>query len=200
MSTSPETYHHGALREALIEAGLAALEQGEVSGDISLRALARSVGVSPTAVYRHFPDKRALLATLAAEGLNRLGDAQAKAADVAGGGPAGFSATGRTYVRFALAHPALFRLMFSQGNPEDFEHRQEDRARDLLTRMSRDLAGDPVEAERLAMQAWAIAHGIAMLMLDGRFPADEGLIDRLLDAEVLFVRRPGQGRSRLESP
>jgi len=137
VSTSAETYHHGALREALIEAGLAALEQGDVAGDISLRALARSVGVSPTAVYRHFPDKRALLAALAAEGLNRLGEAQARAAKEAGGGAAGFSASGRTYVRFALAHPALFRLMFSQGNPEDFGNHTEDQAWLLLMEMPR---------------------------------------------------------------
>ena len=189
VSTSAEAYHHGALRDALVEAGLAALE-GADGVEISLRALARSVGVSPTAVYRHFPDKRALLAALATEGLNRLGDAQARAAANAGGGAAGFSASGRTYVRFALAHPALFRLMFSQGNPEDFANRTEDRARDLLTRMSRDLASEPEEAERIAMRAWAIAHGIAMLMLDGRFPADDDLVDQLLDAQVLFVRQP----------
>ena len=80
--------------------------------------------------------------------------------------------------------------MFSQGNPEDFANRTEDRARDLLTRMSRDLASEPEEAERIAMRAWAIAHGIAMLMLDGRFPADDDLVDQLLDARVLFVRQP----------
>ena len=185
VSTSDDRYHHPDLRKALIDAGLKALE-GEAGEPVSLRALAREVGVSPTAVYRHFPDKRSLMAALAIEGLNRLGDEQAAAVEAAGGGAAGFSAAGRTYVRFALANPALFRLAFTQGNPQDFAHRTEDRARDLLDDMTRELAASPQAAERMAMQAWAIAHGIAMLMLDGRFPSDDALIDRLLDTKSLF--------------
>lgn len=185
MSTSPESYHHGDLRSALLEAGLTALE-GPDGAAISLRGLARTVGVSATAVYRHFPDKRALLAALAAEGLRLLGEAQAEAARAAGGGAKGFAASGRAYVRFALAHPALFRLMFSQGNPEDFEARKHDPARDLLAETTLDLTGDPVAAERMALQAWSIAHGIAMLMLDGRMRADSALIDDLLDTDALF--------------
>lgn len=193
MSTSSESYHHGDLRTALIEAGLAALE-GPNGAALSLRNLARTVGVSPTAVYRHFPDKRALLAALADEGLRRLGEAQADAARVAGGGAKGFSATGRTYVRFALAHPALFRLMFSQGNPADFDRRDNDLAWTLLERMTGELAEDPVAAKRMARQAWAIAHGIAMLMLDGRLPTDPALVDELLDTDALFLGRARTAR------
>lgn len=185
MSTSPDSYHHGDLRSALVTAGLAAME-GPDGATLSLRNLARTVGVSPTAVYRHFPDKRALLAALAEEGLRQLGEAQARAAQAAGGGAAGFSASGRTYVRFALAHPALFRLMFSQGHPDDYEGRESDPAWALLDRMTRELAGDAASARRMARQAWAIAHGIAMLMLDGRLPPDDALIDELLDTDALF--------------
>ena len=116
VSTSPESYHHGSLREALIEAGLAALEgpEGETP---SLRALARTVGVSATAVYRHFPNKQALTKALSMEGLQLLAAQQQAALEKAGGGPAGFAETGRAYIRFALAHPALFRLIFTQGAP-----------------------------------------------------------------------------------
>lgn len=185
MSTSAESYHHGDLRTALIGAGLSALE-GPDGATLSLRGLARTVGVSATAVYRHFPDKRALLAALAGEGLRQLGESQAAAAQAAGGGAKGFAASGRAYVRFALAHPALFRLMFSQGNPADFETRENDLARDLLSEMTLELTGNPVAAERMAHQAWAIAHGIAMLMLDGRLPAEPALIDELLDTDALF--------------
>lgn len=197
VSTLNPTYHHGDLRAALIEAGLASLE-GDAGEAPSLRALARSVGVSPTAVYRHFPDKQALLDALAKEGLQRLGQAQRAAMDRVGGGPEGFSETGREYVRFALQHPALFRLMFSQGDLDRFYSDEPDPARDLLYASTRAMVGDdPQEAERLALQAWAIAHGIAMLMLDGRMRADEELICRLLNARTLF---PAQGRSSDESP
>src|SRR6476469_1040818 len=96
-----KTYHHGDLRRALIDAGLELLESRDAEA-LSLREVARSVGVSATAVYRHFPDKNALLDALAAEGLGRLAAAQHKAADASGGGEAGFAATGAAYVRFAL--------------------------------------------------------------------------------------------------
>jgi AcrR family transcriptional regulator len=69
------SYHHGDLRQALIEAGLTLLDV-RAADALSLREVARAVGVSATAVYRHFPDKGALLDALAAEGLRKLADAQ----------------------------------------------------------------------------------------------------------------------------
>ena len=200
VSTSPARYHHGDLRSALVEAGLAALE-GPAGDAPSLRALARETGVSPTAVYRHFPDKQALLDALSHEGLMKLGAAQQAAMDRAGGGVAGFAETGREYVRFALAHPALFRLIFSQGDLDRFHSDAEDPARDLLYASTRQLTGgNEHEAERLALQAWAIAHGIAMLMLDGRMKASEEMICRLINAETLFPLELRQGSSSDESP
>ena len=184
VSTSPASYHHGNLRDALLAAGLEALEGAEGKAP-SLRELAREVGVSATAVYRHFPDKQALDRALAQEGLALLGSEQAKAAKKAGGGAAGFAETGRTYVRFALAHPALFRLMFTQGHPVG-DRDAPDQARELLTAHTQALTSDPERAETLALQAWSIAHGIAMLMLDGRISADDALIDRLLDTDNVF--------------
>ena len=184
MSTSTANYHHGNLRDALLSAGLAALE-GPDGQAPSLRELARRTSVSATAVYRHFPDKQALDKALAREGLKRLGSEQAEAAKRAGGGAEGFAETGRTYVRFALAHPALFRLMFTQGSPVD-DTGTPDEARALLTANTQALASDPERAETLALQAWSIAHGIAMLMLDGRIPADDALIDRMLATDSLF--------------
>ena len=187
-------YHHGDLRAALIEAGLRHLESGGAA-DISLRQLAREVGVSATAVYRHFPDKKALLAALAAEGFLRLGTAQMAASQAAGGGASGFAATGRAYVRFALANPALFRLTFTHaetGTETDFG---DDDASRLLQGYSREFAGE--NAEALALQAWSVAHGLAMLMLDGRIKTDDATIDAVIDSATLFVR---QGMSSDASP
>ena len=137
VSTSSEAYHHGNLREALVLEGLRALE-GPDGKAPSLRELSRKVGVSPTAVYRHFPDKQALDQALAREGLKMLGSEQAAAAQKAGGGAAGFAETGRAYVRFALAHPVLFRLMFTQGKPVDKDE-PVDEARALLIANTRAL-------------------------------------------------------------
>ena len=125
-----------------------------------------------------------------------LGSEQAAAAQKAGGGAAGFAETGRAYVRFALAHPVLFRLMFTQGKPVDKDE-PVDEARALLIANTRALASNPERAETLALQAWSIAHGIAMLMLDGRIPVDDALIDRMLDTKSLF---PDQGNKSEESP
>lgn len=197
-STSQSSYHHGSLREALIDAGLRALE-GSANHDVSLRELAREVGVSPAAVYRHFPNKDALLAALAAEGLAMLGHAQRTAYDAAGGGGPGFAETGRAYIRFALAHPALFRLIYAHGDPANFKSDQPDPASELLHETTVALTGsDGPAAERLALQAWAIAHGVAMLMLDKRLPADDALIERLIDTGSLFPLP--QGSSSDESP
>jgi AcrR family transcriptional regulator len=194
-SKSPDrAYHHGDLRSALIEAGLQHLASGG-EADISLRQLAREAGVSATAVYRHFPDKKALLAALADAGIARLGQAQQIASQQAGGGASGFAATGRAYVRFALAHPALFRLAFTHGDSAGSPTESSDEASQLLRRYAQEFGGP--DAERLTLQAWAVAHGLAMLMLDGRLPPDDAMIDRVLDTQTLF---PAQGNSSDASP
>ena len=179
------SYHHGDLRSALVEAGLKALESTPLA-DLSLRQIARDVGVSATAVYRHFPDKAALLAALAAEGIERLGQYQQAAAQAAGAA-APFAATGRAYVRWALAHPALFRLIFIHSSPGGDTVFGSSTAARMLQDNAAALTGNPAEAQRLVIQAWSLVHGLAMLMLDGQLPADDGVIDRVIDAETLFL-------------
>src|SRR5919106_3067320 len=96
------TYHHGDLRTALLQTAAKILEkQGLVA--LSLRELARLAGVSHNAPYRHFPDRDSLLAALAAEGFELLGDALQSRPR---------REMGEAYVEFALAHPERFRLMF----------------------------------------------------------------------------------------
>ena len=193
--STERTYHHGDLRVALIEAGLAQLAQSDEK-HVSLRELARQVGVSPTAVYRHFPDKNALLAALAEAGVAWLGEAQRLASEAAGGGAAGFAATGRAYVRFALAHPALFRLTFTHGDYAGSPTESSEAASQMLRGYAEQFGG--ADAERLTLQAWAVAHGLAMLMLDGRLPPDDALIDRVLDTKTLFPAQSGSNSD--ESP
>ena len=190
VSTSAQTrsYHHGDLRSALVEAGLKTLESAPIE-DLSLRALAREVGVSPTAVYRHFPDKQALLGALAAEGIEQLGQYQQAAAARAEGNSDAFGATGRAYVRWALANPALFRLAFGQGRDVGSSIFGDNLAARLLQdKALRAVRGDEAGARQLMIQAWAVVHGLAMLMLDGQLPQDDALIDRVIDPRTLFAR------------
>lgn len=180
-------YHHGDLRAALIHEGLRLLEERR-GDEIGLREVARGVGVSATAVYRHFPDKAALLRALSAEGLARLAAAQREAFEQAGGGKSGFLATGQAYVRFALANPALFRLVFSSSPEQDILTSGPDAVPEAF-RMLRENAGalvapgtGPEATGRVALEAWAKVHGLAMLMLDGQIPHDERLIDEVIGA------------------
>ncbi len=178
------SYHHGDLRAALIAEGLRLLAERDADA-LSLREVARNVGVSATAVYRHFSDKEALMNALAQEGLERLAAAQHGAADAAGGGEDGFVATGRAYVRFALANPALFRLIYTTPRltPWSAPPGQESEAMAFLranAAASVGREGGSPEAMVRAVHAWSLVHGLAMLMLDGQIPVDERLIEDVI--------------------
>lgn len=187
MSTSnsqPRAYHHGDLRKALVEAALTLLE-GETAEELSLRQVARTVGVSPAAVYRHFPDKQALMEAVAAQGLARLGAAQAAAAAGVTSEREAFSATGRAYVRFAIDNPALFRATFSYPGLELNDVTQDEAGKLLYANARRLAGGDELKAQVIAVRAWSLAHGMAVLILDGRLPDDAAMIDATMDAAAL---------------
>ena len=154
------------LRSALFDAALALLAENG-SESLSLRAVARRAGVSAMAPYRHYPDKAALLASLAAHGFDRLGEMLSQA-DAAAAGQA-LIAQAVAYVRFALANPALFRLMFMFKGLGDHCELAEagERAYGILS--ARVAADAPPEGDRqaLALGAWAFVHGLAVLFLDG---------------------------------
>lgn len=182
--TTSKSYHHGDLRAALLGAGLKALATTAVE-DISLRQIARDVGVSATAVYRHFPDKRALLSAMADAGIEQLAQEQQRAAQAAGEATA-FAATGRAYVRFALAHPALFRLIFAYTCPRGETVFGNSLAARMLQEFSTRYTASEDEARLLVIQAWSVVHGLAMLMLDGQLPPDDAMIDQVIDPQRLF--------------
>ena len=179
-----EGYHHGDLRHASIDAGLAMLRERRTD-DLGLREVARAVGVSPTALYRHFPDKAAFFAALAAAGFERLAEAQAAAQHAAGPGSAGFGASGRAYIDFALANPALFRLMFSHAPHLDVpEAAPPGSAMGLLRSNVEALLGpghDPAAVTAMCVHAWALVHGLSVLLLDRQLPPDDALIAAALD-------------------
>jgi AcrR family transcriptional regulator len=197
INAAKRAYHHGDLRSALIETGMKLIEKGDAES-LSLRAVAREVGVSAAAVYRHFPEKAALLSALAAEGLERLGAAQMKAAKAVGYGAPGFAASGRAYVRFALKHPALFRLTMSYTPMVDHFALPDDKVSSpmrLLRETIASLAPEGTHPDLLraaAIRAWSQVHGLAMLMLDGQVPPDDTLIDAVIDDDS---PRPGKRKS-----
>jgi AcrR family transcriptional regulator len=182
-------YHHGDLRNALIEAGLLLLEARGPEGaqdDLGLREVAREVGVSPTAIYRHFPDKQALKSALAAAGLALLAQRQQRASAQAGGGAAGFLASGLSYVRFAAEHPMLFRLVFSHAQPDDLLDASPDKMSAPMRGLREDIdrlmppGRSAAQRKAAALHAWALVHGLALLVLDRQIAADWPLIEQVL--------------------
>ncbi|WP_369602950.1 WHG domain-containing protein [Hahella sp. SMD15-11] len=191
-------YHHGNLRQALLETGLAHLET--LGPDkISLRALARDIGVSQTAPYRHFRDKSALLAALAAEGFRRLKTTTENAVEQAESHEDRMVEGGLAYIRFARAQPALYKLMFGPVLAEmaQFEDLQQagHEAFGVIVRIVRPAieagafdAGDPMIA---AQTAWALVHGLASLAIDrqlGRHDSEQALEARLRAALRLALK------------
>src|SRR6187455_2389962 len=105
---SRDRYHHGDLRRALLQEAVRTIQTRGVEA-LTLRAAGQTLGVSRTALYRHFTDKAALLRAVAQEGFRMLRLELVAAWDKAGGGRNGFEQTGVAYVRFAVEHPAHYR-------------------------------------------------------------------------------------------
>jgi AcrR family transcriptional regulator len=167
MSTSEpsDRYHHGDLRRALVEAALELLLEGGTEA-LGMRELARRVGVSAAAPYRHFRDKQALIQAVAAAGfalfLEAIEGAKASVAT-----DEQFGAMAEAYVQFALRYPRLYKLMFSSelGKFEDKDLR---RAADAAYESLAVAAAkqDPEAPGEAAISAWAFVHGLSMLLLD----------------------------------
>lgn len=188
------SYHHGDLRRALIDAALDAIAEEGVAS-FTLRDVARRVGVSPAAPYRHFPDKDALIAAIAAECTARLGAAMDEAMAAAGDDPvARFRASGVAYVRFAVANPQMFRALgvasVVEHVPEEVKvaRAQHDSAmRAGLERAQRAgrLAGGDLAVVELA--ARALLHGLAWILVEGDHDLGEPMTPERAGALALEV-------------
>lgn len=178
-------YHHGDLRAAALQMGMERLESQE-QPDLGLRALARDLGVSATALYRHFPNKDALLDALALEGVNRLGQHQAEAMAQAGGGHDGFAEVGITYVTWAVENPALLRLIYNRVGQVDLTDDDPSAMGEAFYQLRAGIAAtmpDEMSKEQratTALHAWSLVHGLAMLILDGQVAYDPAMVRKVV--------------------
>ena len=172
MPTPGSSYHHGALRAALVKAALELLEEGGAA-ELSLRAVARRAGVAASAPYRHYADRDALLSAVAAVGYQELAQELATAHPTPAT-PDDLAAVAVGYVQFALRRPALFRVMF--GEPCDRDSAERVAATTAISAyvsaiVERAFTGADTEA--LATAVWALVHGLAFLHLDGKLDSSD---------------------------
>jgi AcrR family transcriptional regulator len=168
-------YHHGDLRRALIDEAARTIQVHGVER-LTLRTVGARLGVSRTALYRHFTDKQALLAAVGREGFVTLRHALVEAREGQGRRRAGFEAMAGAYVRFAVTHPSHYRVMFggfveSCAKDADFTAAAT-AAFDVLVdsiveqQEAGIVRGD--DPRLLARFIWSIVHGTAMLAIDGQ--------------------------------
>ena len=181
-----KSYHHGNLRRALLSEALRIIAAEGVAG-LTLRAVGDRLGVSRTALYRHFADKAALLAAVACDGFRAFRHELSVAWTRSGGGVEGFEAMALAYTWFALANPSHYRVMFGTFRDEcarDHQLVAEAKASfEVLMAALASLQDEGVvrrdDLATLAHFVWAASHGIAMLAIDGQLGSDVSAAESL---------------------
>jgi len=174
-SSSPAAVVARSARADEVVVAARRLLEEEGAGALTMRRLAEQLGIKAPSLYKHLPDKAALEAAIIATGLEEAAarfeqavDSATTGGDAAGGGAEAISALAAAYREFALAHPHLYRLMHDGPLPrQHLPAGVEDRTAAPVLRV----AGSRARARAL----WAFAHGMVMLELDQRFPADADL-------------------------
>ncbi|MBW0149257.1 TetR/AcrR family transcriptional regulator [Marinobacter arenosus] len=187
------TYHHGDLPQQVHQLALETLRQhGDAA--ISLRALAKDIGVSAPALYRHFIDRESLLAELAVTGFEALRE-RLQAIDTSNPRQALID-IGLVYVSFAQDEPNLYRLMFGGRVLPRGIHPRLDAAgkgafqvlEDTIARAQQVGYLKPMPLALMTAAAWSLVHGLSQLTIDGHLPVAEaepqlaeGVLTLLLD-------------------
>ncbi len=185
----PDRYHHGDLRRALLDEALRTIQQDGVDA-LTLRSIGVRLGVSRTALYRHFTDKKALLASVATEGFRLLTERLLNAWKA--GGIRGFNAMGIAYIQFAMGNPSHYRVMFGgfvDDGPRDDDLMRESTAAfqalvDAIVALQNEGAVRKDDPLQLAQFIWAAVHGVSMLIIDGQLAHQQAAIDDLIQFAV----------------
>jgi len=194
-------YHHGNLKNALIEAAISQIANHGARA-LSLRELSRSIGVSHASTYRHFPNKESVLAAIAEQGFEKLTRAMETAARPHAGDPLEMlQATGVAYVEFGVTYPHHLQVMFGDliTHHEDYPALLESskKAYDVLVSVVREgqqTGRIGAQNERLVtLAAWSQVHGLAMLIASGRIRPEgaERIDHKSLAGSVIALLRDG---------
>jgi AcrR family transcriptional regulator len=186
-------YHHGNLKEALIEAAQRFIAERGLGG-FTLADAAKLVGVTPAALYRHFRGRDALVAEVAFRGFTQLAERLGRALESEGTPLERFTRMGEVYLAFAEQEPGFYAAMFAPQSNEAGSEKSppQGNAFDFLVKALSDTFPDgftSVDVRFIAIEVWALSHGIAMLAAAGQLPKGPGLPDKyeLLRAGVLAL-------------
>ena len=189
-------YHHGALAEAMVERALADV-RAHGAEQVSLRAIAQALAVSPSAAYNHFADKDALLQAVGECGLAALDERMARAiaahpGDSNEAARNRFAGIGRAYLGFAIDEPHLFRLVFGPICAQSVEDQADAgpylKLQGALDDLDRRGLLRPGIREGLDLTVWGATHGVACLIVEGLVLPQAG--DQLIASmsTLLFVQ------------
>jgi AcrR family transcriptional regulator len=187
-----QNYHHGDLKNALIEAGAKILSE-EGAAALTLRKVARQAGVSHSAPYAHFADKQALIAAISTEGFKKLYAKTAAVIEAHVGNPLQqLIEAAWAYIEFSINNPSYFRIMFSsvlekeKDYPEFVEISQQTFAQVVEIVAACQKAGilRPAPDDLMAVAVWGHVHGIISLALEGQI--SHTITDRFSLRDILL--------------
>lgn len=173
------TYHHGDLRNALLDGAYTMLSEGGIH-HLSLRAVAKRIGVSHNAPYQHFPDKEALIAALSYQGFAKLTGVIDSTVDQMRNRPVidRLLAVAQSYVQFMANHPAYLEVMFGPYPHQDYPGLSEaalasfNRLVSLIEQGQSAGEIKTLNPREIAAMIWMTLHGVSTLFLPGKIPTD----------------------------
>lgn len=200
---SKTPYHHGDLRQALVDAGLKVLRDEGLEA-LGLRRVAREASVSPAAPYRHFKDKRSLLAAISEHGFREL---HKRLETSNTDNPGDLDASGHVYQKFAIENPEIYRLMFTKNVmcDEDIDETLKKASANAFLALASTIEAGmqngkiaTTDQHQLALSSWALCHGVAMLVIDGILgggPFADLTPEEILDQSQSYFRNGWQPKT-----
>lgn len=194
-----ETYHHGDLRQNILEEALSWIEKESIFS-LSLRGIARRIGVSHNAPYRHFPDKESLLVAIAETGFERLHQTLEYASQNSpNDDKKRVENIGIAYIEYALKNQAYYRVMFGDLKLEErkyptLEETSQKAFNVLFNAIKAGQKNQVFIAEdslKLAHICWSLVHGVSMLVIDGQLTTSDS--DSILELAQTATKTLSEG-------